>query len=716
MMRSWDAIPGMRFATRPDVALVAAVAAMLAVLLAPLPGPVLDGAIATQMGLGGLLLVTALRAPTPLSLSSFPALLLGTTLLRLCLNVATTRRILGQGDGGAVVEAIGRQLAAGDVVLGLVILGILILVQLLVVGKGAERVAEVGARFALDALPGQQMSIDAELRAGTASPDEAASRRQALQRESQFRGAMDGAMKFVKGDAICGLVLTALNLVAGATLGVLRDGLPLADAVDRYAILTVGDGLTSQIPALTVALTAGVLATRGAPDPDGAGLGPSLGRELFGSPVAPALTGGLLAGAALIPSMPPLPFLGVAAGFGLVAWLKRPRDGHVSEGSPDYAASSLHAALPPANAESPQAAMVGPVPALGIDLDPELSERLGLGRGADDRTSLLAEDLPAAREHVYEELGIRIPGVQVRSHALHLEPGQAELRLRGIPMERIRVPEDRILAIELPDRLRRLGIDVVDTNHPLTGAPAAWVPEAIGRELEETGVPVWGASGVLALHLVRLTTKMAVHLVGLQEVSDLVKRLETTAPDLVRETVPKVVGLSLLTDVVRRLIDERISVRDFETVLGALAEHGAHQADPVLLTEQVRCALSLQIAHDHAGPSGRLGVVLVEPEIEQTLREAIVRGADGSHLALEPELRQALVARIEAAVGPLQTAGAPPVLLTEVDVRRYLHKLLEGSVPGVVVLSLQELPGHLTVQPLGQVTLEEPEELQRRVA
>jgi type III secretion protein V len=209
---------------------------------------------------------------------------------------------------------------------------------------------------------------------------------------------------------------------------------------------------------------------------------------------------------------------------------------------------------------------------------------------------------------------------------------------------------------------------------------------------------------------------MAVHLVGLQEVSDLVKRLETTAPDLVRETVPKVVGLSLLTDVVRRLIDERISVRDFETVLGALAEHGAHQADPVLLTEQVRCALSLQIAHDHAGPSGRLGVVLVEPEIEQTLREAIVRGADGSHLALEPELRQALVARIEAAVGPLQTAGAPPVLLTEVDVRRYLHKLLEGSVPGVVVLSLQELPGHLTVQPLGQVTLEEPEELQRRVA
>lgn len=710
VIRSWEAIPGLAGVRPSELALGVGVLAVLAVLIVPLPPAALDVGIAFNLGAAGLLLATAITARTPLDLSTFPSLLLGTTVLRLALNVATTRQILALGEGGQIVGAFGRLVAHGDVVLGLVVLVILTLVQLLVVGKGAERVSEVSARFMLDALPGRQMAIDAELRAGTLEPDQAQAMRAQLSAESQFRGAMDGAMKFVKGDAICGVVLTVLNLAAGTAIGVFRFDMTVGQALERFAILTVGDGLVSQVPSLLVALTAGLLATS-AGDRE---LAPAVAGQLGRRPLALAGAAAGLAAAALVSGMPFVPFALVAAGFGAAAWarVRTPTGPSTVDSSATFAATEPGSPLgsesaPTAtSARAFDAGSAGLLPALGLDLDPELSAALGLGAGKDTETELLRQHLPEARDAVFNVLGVRVPGLQVRSHAPGLAPGEVEFRLRGVPIERTYVPPDQVLVLASVARLARWNVQAEAAEHPLTGAPAAWVDREAGATVRRAGLQAWTPSAVLGLHVIRLAQIHAARLVGLQEVADLVKSLEASAPDLVRETVPKVVSLAGLTDVVQRLLDEHVSIRDFRAVLEALSASADRVSDPVALTECVRAGLALQIAHDHAGPSGRLSVVVVDSEVEDLIRSAVVRDVSGSHLALDPELRELVVSRVQAALEPGVRAGVPPVLLAEADVRRYLHKLLEHAVPGVVVLSYQELPGELRVEPLDRVELE----------
>jgi type III secretion protein V len=707
-MKTLDALPLGALTRHPDVALAILIAGVCGMMILPLPSLLVDVLLATNLAFAALILVAAVMAERPLAMSTFPSLLLITTLFRLALNVSTTRMILSQGRAGDVVEAFGRFVVRGELVVGCTVFLVITLVQFLVIAKGAERVAEVGARFTLDAMPGKQMSIDAALRAGAISDDEAQAKRLELGRESQFYGAMDGAMKFVKGDAIAGLVIIALNLIAGLTLGVVRDDLELARALDTYAILAVGDGLVSQIPALLITVAAGVLTTR----VDGRGkndLAASLREELSAQPKVLFVGAGFALALGLIPGLPLLPFAIIGAVLAIAGARARSAKHKTVEATQAEGSfqRSLDKKVQQAKAQRAAADNVAPaVPPIGIDLDRVLSQALGFGPGVSDAdTELLGALIPQLRDAMYLETGIRFPGIRVRSNVPELPAKTCVVRIKDVPVLETVVEIDRAMAVESPARLKRLGVEATAAPHPLSGIEVGLVPLAKQSALEAAGVSAWSPAGVVALHLAAQLKKNARAFVGLQETAEMIERLEKVYPALVRETVPKIVSLRELTDVLRRLADEGISIRDLKTVLECLADHAGHQNDGVMLTESVRSAMALQIGHAYAGLSGRLSVVLLDPALEDAVRSAITHVPGGSYVALEPELRRGLLQAVARTLQPVVRAGVRPIILTHAEIRRYLRKLLEEDLPDVAVLSFSELPPQMTVQPLGRVTL-----------
>lgn len=706
-LRSLEALPVAQLGRHPDVVLAVGVAAMVAVLILPLPAFLLDGLLATNLAAAALVLVAVLLADRALALSTFPTLLLITTLFRLGLNVSTTRMILSKGSAGEVVRAFGEFVVQGDVIVGMVVFLVITLVQFLVIGKGAERVAEVGARFTLDAMPGKQMSIEASIRAGALTEEEGQSRREDLDRESQFYAAMDGAMKFVKGDAIAGLVITGLNLIAGLAIGVGRNGLSAGEAAQVYSILTVGDGLVSQIPALLITLSAGILTTRVAAKDAHTSLGSSLKSELFSRPKALAIGAAFALVLGLIPGLPLVPFAVLAAGLGVLAWSRRGGVATASgEASKDDFQKRLDEKVKQAKAQRAQVdAMAPTVPGVGIDIEATLAEALGLT--ASRESELVGQLIPEIRDALFMDMGVRFPGARVRSSIPGMRPGEVVFRIKDVPVAKELLPLGMVMAVDSPERLRRFGLEAAPTANPINGAEASWVAEDQADALRDAGVTVWGLEAVIALHLARILRKHAKSFVGLQETADLLERLEKAYPTLVREVVPKLVTVNQLADILRRLVDEGISIRDLKSVLEALADHACHENDGVALTELVRASLSLQIAHQFAGMGGRLPVVLLDPIIEDTIRSAIVHAPSGSYLALEPELRRAILGSTARVVAPVVSAGVRPVILTNADVRRYVRKLIDEDMSQVAVLSLQELPSELTIQPLGRVSIDD---------
>ncbi len=698
-------------ARHPDVTLAVGVGAVLAMMILPLPAPLLDGMLALNLALAAVVLVAVLLSDKPLSISTFPTLLLITTLFRLSLNVSTTRMILSRATAGEVVQAFGQFVVSGDLVVGVVIFLVITLVQFLVIGKGAERVAEVGARFTLDAMPGKQMSIDAALRSGALEEEEAQAKRDELGRESQFYGAMDGAMKFIKGDAIAGLVITALNLVAGLIIGVSRSGMSFSDAAEVYSILTVGDGLVSQIPALLITLSAGVLTTRVASKDPQASLGGSLQSELFASPKVLALGASFAAALALVPGLPVVPFTVIAFGLAATAFAlhKRQTKPEVLNAPKSFDAQ-IAEKVKQAKAQRAQMDMMAPtVVPIAVELEASLAEHLGFGPGKKDGdTMLLGKLVPEVRDSLYNQLGIRYPGVRVRLGVAGLPRGGFAIRIRDVPVLQEVLPLDRCLVVEHPSKLRRLGIECEPCLHPLSGVPCGYVPASLESKVVAAGLSTWTADGIIGLYLSRVLVTNATRFVGLQETSEWVDRLAKLCPTLVQEVVPKIVTLGQLTDVLRRLVDERVSIRDLKAILEALAEFGSHENDAVALTEYVRCALSHQISHAHV-VDGLLSAVLLDFEMQDVIRSAIQYTPNGSFVALEPELENAIVTSIVSMVQPVLQMGKKPIIVTNVDVRRYVHKLIERRLPGLPVLSFQEMTGDVTIQPLGYARI--PEEL-----
>ncbi len=679
---------------RPDVMLAIAVVLIASMLVVPLPPFALDALIAVNVAFSATVLIVVLLANRALDLSTFPTLLLVGTLFRLGLNVSTTRGILAHGEAGSLVRAFGDFVVQGDLVVGMTIFFVVTLVQLLVVSKGAERVAEVAARFALDAMPGKQMSIDAALRAGALSDTEAESRREDLGRESRLFGNMDGAMKFVKGDAVAGILICAINLFAGLLIGMLRHGLRFEDALTLYSVLTVGDGLVAQVSSLLMTLSAAVLVTRVDRERITSTLGATVQSELLLKPKALLVSAMFLFALALIPGLPFLPFAIVAALlFSIFAGRSFFGSNEVAPEQVRVAQESLADQLAPA------------VVPISLDLDPVLSSVLGFSTESDAGTEILDELIPQLRDALYLETGVPVPGIRVRPDVPSLAKGTFVLRIKDVPVAKESIPLAGLLALAEPRELRRLGIEAKPARNPLSRAAASLVESTHMAVVQAAGIQVWTPSGILALHVASVLRKKIGTFLGLQEVSDLLNRLEKVYPSLVSEIVPKVVTKAQVTDVLRRLVDEGVSIRDLKTILEALGECGAHDSDTLHLTEKARAALGSQLAFAHAGLEGRLCAIVLDPIIEDAVQDGVESSAGTHALALDPDVARSLIQAVARSVTPVLRSGVRPVILTKAEIRRYVKKLIELELPGITVLSYDELPGDLVVQPMGRATV-----------
>jgi type III secretion protein V len=662
-----------------DVVLAVAMAAVVGAMLVPLPAWLLDAGLALNLAAAVALLVAALQARDALQVTAFPTLLLVTTLFRLSLNVSSTRLALSEGHAGQVIEAFGEFVVRGDYVVGTVIFCILTLVQFLVVTKGAERVAEVSARFTLDAMPGKQMSIDADLRAGAIDQAQARQRRRALERESQMFGAMDGAMKFVKGDLVAGLVITAVNFVGGTAVGVLQGGMGAADAAGTYALIAIGDGLVSQIPSLVIAVAAGLVVTRVAGEREDASLGAQMGAQFFGRAKALWVVSGLSGALALIPGMPHVTFLALAAALGGLAHVLGRREGSARSGPAAAPAPGQSAPVP----DAPAGAPVGVTP-LTLDLAPDL-----LRLTTDEEGSFVRRDLERVREQLYAELGVRIPGFRVRTGAAYLPAGGYALLVDEVPVGRGQLVPGALYALVAPEELAYLDVKAEAAVDPASGRAIARVPVEVRERLQLAGVAVQRGEEVLCQHLLGLLRRRAGSLLGVQEVQELLEAQEARTPALVKEALGKV-PLALLTDVLRKLLQEEVSIRNLRAILEALV-CPTTEGDAVALAERCRQALHRYLSHKYA-PTGPLYAYLVDPAVEELLREqgrGRVPGPEQVSQLLEGVRRIALAGRA--------------VVLAAPDVRRPLRKLCEGSYPDVAVLTYGELDAELQIRPVGRL-------------
>jgi type III secretion protein V len=639
--------PGMGMA---DAALAALVIMVVGLMVVPLPTALLDVLIASNLAFSVVLLLVSLYASDALKIAAFPSVLLITTLVRLALNVSATRLILLQADAGEVIRAFGSFVVRGNYVAGGVIFLILTIIQFVVIAKGSERVAEVGARFTLDAMPGKQMAIDAELRAGSIDSAEARTRRRILARESQFCGAMDGAMKFVKGDVIASMLIAVINIAGGLAVGVLQRDMEVGDALKRYALLTIGDGLVSQIPSLVIATAAGVLVTRVASDEGEGSLGGELASQIFGQPMALRVSAAFVLLLAAVPGLPALPFV-VIGGLLLLSSRARHRAGSRAEPSqPEPVDRSRGRAAAPRFVPVVVPWSLGVSPDLADFLDDDV-------RGTEVRRAGLGSAAVAVQELVFRELGVPLPAARV-GVAKELPPRHVLVSLRELPA--------RVIA--LPD-----------------------------------SVPPEGMAEAIVLQVLPLMRERAVDFLGIAETQALLDQLEQLAPATVRQVVPKPIAVTQLADVLRRLVEERLSVRDLKGILESLALVGQTEKDPLNLAEFVRSQQRRTITHGLTRGGREVSVLLLDSMIEETVRAAISRTAAGSFLTLAPAAARDVVTAVRRALEPL---GEPrPPVLTQPDIRRFVRKLLEVDLPDVKVVSYAELLPEIAVKPLAKANL-----------
>ena len=662
-------------------------------MILPLPPVLLDGLIALSMALSIGVFLTALFIEQALEFSAFPAFVLVATLLRLSLNVATTRLILlhggeGNGSAGSVVEAFGRFVVEGNVLVGLIVFLILTVINFVVVTKGAGRVAEVAARFTLDALPGKQMAIDADLSTGAITQDQARNRRRDLEREADFFGAMDGASKFVHGDAIAGLLITGINLVGGLILGVAA-GMDVAAAADTFSALSVGDALLSQIPALLVSAASGIVVTRSA---TGDQLGRALVAELGGRRASVGITAGILIVLGLLPNVPGLPCF-VLAGVLIVIYRRLPSE------------KDRLAATPQAKAEQA---------ATGKSLAAEIDEALGvevlslelgyelLGMVDTSRGGTLLDRVSALRRELAEDCGVIVPPVHVCDNP-DLPPTTYRVLLLGNEIGRAECRPGRLLALDSSGSAPP--IDGEPTRDPAFNAPARWVL-AQDREMGEAlGYSLIDHSTIVATHLGELLRQHASKVLGRQEIQHLLDVAARAAPKLVDDVVPNLLPLGDVARVLRNLVSERISIRDMRSILEALADLAPQTKDSEQLTELVRERLAAQITSRVKGLDGSVTALTLDPRIEETMRRSLRDIASGAGAGIEPAMLKELVAAVERTLGKFAALGAPPVLVAPPDLRRFARAIFERKVRDLWVLSFRELDPNVQIHVLETISL-----------
>jgi len=673
-----------------DLAVPLGVIGIVLMMVLPIPAFLIDMLLAFSLAVAIGVFLIGLFMEQPLEFSAFPAVVLVATLLRLSVNVASTRLILlhgseGHGAAGHVIETFGRFVVGGNVVVGLVVFLILVVINFVVITKGAGRVAEVAARFALDGMPGKQMAIDADLNAGLMNAEEARTRRRNLEREADFFGAMDGASKFVKGDAVAGLLITGINLIGGLLLGVAA-GLDVGAAAETFSILSVGEALVSQMPSLLISTAAGVVVTRSA---TGEQLGHALRSQLLGSRRAVALTAGVMTLMALVPGMPAIPFLGIA---GALAYVVRK--------GKQKADAQLAAVVPEKDGKKPEEAdgveTALPLDVLSLEVGYELIRAVDPSMGG-----TLVERITGLRKQVASELGIVIPPVHIRDN-LRLEPGKYRFLLLGTEIASGVTRGGKLLAMDPTGTAPAIAGE--PTKDPTFGTPARWIT-ARDRELAEAlGYTVVDHATIIATHLAEVARANADQILGRAELSSLLDVFSKTTPKLVEDLVPNLLSFGEVLKVMRNLLREGVSIRDLRTLLEGLLEAAPNTRDPEQLTELVRQKMSRQLTAAYRGPDGTLATLILDPAVEAMFRRSLSEIAAGTGGALDPRKAQELGDKLEAGVSRMQTLGLAPCLITSPELRRYIRAFAERRCPQLGVLSFREMEPSVGIKPIESIS------------
>ena len=687
---NWQRI---RLAIDSDTFMAVGVLGLLLIMVIPLPQTMMDVLLALNITLSIIIMLTAIYTLQPLDFYLFPTILLVTTLFRLSLNVATTRLILLHGHEGAlaagkVIRAFGHFVVGGNYLVGMVVFVILVIVNFVVITKGTERIAEVAARFTLDSMPGKQMSIDADLNAGLIGEDEARKRREEIAREADFYGTMDGASKFVRGDAIAGILITLVNIFGGLLIGVLQNHMDIHTALQNYTLLTVGDGLVSQIPALIISTSAGVVMSRAA---SGATMGKEFAKQFSFQPRLLIVGALIIFGISLIPGFPFLPFFLLAvllAGLGHVMQKARTEKTEKEtteeeEAIPEDATTGRYSLLPSLDMVELE---------VGFGLIPLVDE---------NQSGDLLHRIRIVRQQLAQEMGFVIPPIHIRDN-LKLEQSEYRILLKGTEIGRGKLMLGYLLAINPGDATEE--VEGIPTTEPTFNLPALWIEESKKEEAINRGYSVVDPSAVITTHVTELLKQHADELLTRQDVQHMLDHLAASSPKVVEE-LNEVATLGIVQKVLQNLLRENVPIRDLLTIAEAIADYAQVTKDPEVLTEYVRQRLSRSITRPLEDSTGTINVITLDPELENKIAQGIQKSEHGSYLVLDPEFIQKILTALNDEIMKLVTINAPPVILCSPLIRRHLRKLLERFMPEAKVISHAELTNHTQIKALGIVRL-----------
>jgi flagellar biosynthesis protein FlhA len=669
-----------------DLLAAVAVVVVVAMMLVPLPSILIDMFITVNICAALMILITTMYVPQALDFAVFPSLLLITTLFRLGINISVTRLVLLHADAGGVIHAFGSFVVGGNVLVGLVVFLILVVIQFVVITNGAGRVAEVAARFTLDAMPGKQMAIDADLNAGQITDQEARRRREQISREADFYGAMDGASKFVKGDAMAGILIVAINLLGGIGVGVLQRGMGFGEAVHTFPLLTIGDGLAAQTPALLISTAMGIIVTRSSSEAD---LGSDISSQILRQPRAPMIAGGIIAVMGLVPGMPKLPFFVIGGIFFLLGRAMKAqfeRDAHA-------AATAVEATPAP---------QPGDVAIGALSIDPlELTIGFGLVPLVDQKAggTLLAR-VGVVRRQIATELGMVIAPVRIHDDVT-LDSHEYAIKVRGGEVARTRIIPGHRLAMNPGDAVP--GIAGIATVEPAFGLPAVWIEDGARAEAEALGYTVVDPESVIVTHLTETIRRHADELLTRQETKKLLDTLKEQNAAAVEEVVPDKLGVGEVQRVLQHLLREGVSIRDLGTVLESIGDRAAITRDPALLAEYARQSLARNITAGYVDESKTLRAISLDPSLEQEIAESVTQTHEGEYLAMEPIRAQAVVGSLSGQVEQATGMGVRPVLVCSSRIRRHLRRLVEQALPQLPVVSYNEIVPGIRVETTGVV-------------
>lgn len=669
-----------------DILVALAIIGIILIIIIPIPTGFLDFLLSLNISLSLLILLLSMYAEDALQITVFPSLLLLTTLFRLALNVSTTRGILLEANAGKVIEAFGNFVIGGNYVVGFIIFFIIVIINFLVITKGAERVSEVAARFTLDAMPGKQMAIDADLNTGLITEEEAKKRRKDVQKYADFYGAMDGASKFVKGDAIAGIIITIINIGAGFLIGIIGKGMPLAQALQKYTLLTVGDGLVGQIPALLISTATGLIVTRAASESN---LGQDLIKQLFGNnPFILYIIGGVMVSLAIFTPLPTVANILIGIIF-IVSGLRSKKTISNESIEPEEETKEAEELRRPENVLS----------LLKVD-DIELEFGYGLIPLADiSQGGDLLDRIVMIRRQIAMELGLVVPIVRLRDN-IQLNPNEYIIKIKGIKVSKGEVYFDHYLAMD--PGMGEGNIEGIDTIEPAFGLPAKWITEKEREKAEIFGFTVVDPPSVIATHLTEVIKERAYELIGRQDVKTLIENVREEYPAVVEEVVPKVLSLGEVQKVLSNLLREQISIRDMVTILETLADYGSITSDTDLLTEYVRQKMSGYITNKYV-EDNNLNVVTLDNSVEELIMNSINKTETGSYLSIDPNKAQTILNNLFKIMKNLTSIGEQPIVLTAPIVRLYFKKLTEQMTRDVIVISYNEIESSVEIQSVGVV-------------